>query len=685
MTDGDCPRVRRNLRYVQQVLDGRVSWVVKDPLRLQYFRFGEAEVWMMQRMDGTQPLDAIALGLREALGINATAAAIRPFVDKLKQLGLAERTREEQRILLTESLRRDRRLKLKGHGSTLLRMRFPLGDPDRVFERMARWLRFCWTPAFVILSGLAIVAYGAIITANWDAFSAGIRSMYRLSSFSAGTLAMYWIVVAAIIAIHEAGHGLTCKHFGGEVHEVGAMLLYFMPSFYCNVNDAWTFERRGQRLWVTFAGGWIQLVVAFLSAVTWLGTEPETLLHQAAFFSMLFSGGIVLLINFNPLIPLDGYYALMDWLGIPNLRARAFRHLSTVLKRNVMRVDIPATRCTPREARIFIAYGVLSLLYTALLLSSITLLLSRRLVTRFEDWGMVLAAIVVAYLLRKPLGALRRVLRVWWAERGTKGGTRRTLRFAGAGTVLLLLLLVTPWVVTAKGEAMADPPARLFLRPPEWALVTQVRVGEGQHARAGDTIAVLSSPDLELRWTHARAAVEELERQAAAQRSRGQAAETRRLELQLGFRRTELQELERRRDALTLRAPFAAIVVTPHLEERVGEGLARGDSLVQLWADGPPHVRIRLSQRDAGGISAGSLITLRFASAPGRTLRTTVAQLSPAAQAGSVELLAPLPAVAGLPVWPGMVGRAKVVVMHTTAARALLRAVRRTIRVDWWP
>ena len=76
--------------------------------------------------------------------------------------------------------------------------------------------------------------------------------------------------------IHELGHGYTCKYFGGQVHEIGAMLLYFEPAFFCNVNDAWTFPELRARLWVTAAGSWIQLVVASLAAIVWWAVAART-------------------------------------------------------------------------------------------------------------------------------------------------------------------------------------------------------------------------------------------------------------------------------------------------------------------------------------------------------------------------------------------------------------------------
>jgi len=64
---------------------------------------------------------------------------------------------------------------------------------------------------------------------------------------------LLWATGLVIIAIHELAHGYTCKYYGGQVHEIGAMLFYFEPAFFCNVNDAWTFPELRARLWVTAA------------------------------------------------------------------------------------------------------------------------------------------------------------------------------------------------------------------------------------------------------------------------------------------------------------------------------------------------------------------------------------------------------------------------------------------------
>ena len=85
---------------------------------------------------------------------------------------------------------------------------------------------------------------------NWDRFTGGVQTLFNLHG-----LFFLWIVTFTVITMHEFSHGLTCCHFGGKVKEVGFMLIYFQPAFYCDVSDSWMFPRKRDRMWVTAAGG----------------------------------------------------------------------------------------------------------------------------------------------------------------------------------------------------------------------------------------------------------------------------------------------------------------------------------------------------------------------------------------------------------------------------------------------
>jgi putative peptide zinc metalloprotease protein len=677
------PTLRRNLRFIQQIQAGKTQYVVKDPVAMKYFRFGPAETVVMRLLDGKRTLADVVETLEVEHGMKTSVPALDAFVRRLKEMGLIERTQAERSALLMDSLRRQRQMRLEGHGSTLLRMRFSLGDPDTLFTRAVPALRFFWTPGFVTMSLIAFLVYAVIVIGNWSAFTGGIARFYSPSQFTVGFLVVTYLTAVAIFIIHELGHGLTCKRLGGEVHEMGAMLLYFSPAFYCNVNDAWTFERRGDRLWVTFAGGWIQLVIAGVAAVLWMLLEPGTLPHQIAFIAMLVGGGIALLINFNPLIPLDGYYALMDWVEIPNLRARSFEYLGVQLRRKVLRLELPPPAVTPREGRIFLIYGGLAVVYIVAILSLIGFWFGGVLVGMLGGWGWAVVAFMVYKVARKLVAPIRSLAREWTDEHGSSRLKRSLLPAAAGLVVLVAASFLVPWTVRVPGSAVVEPTRLAWMRAAEDARVAAVPVAEGDLVEAGAEVALLVSTELELARARARAAVAALERDVAAALSAGHTRHAAVTGQQLERAQLMLAQIEERRGALTLRAPFRARVITPRLNEQVGARVPAGDSLLALAGTGGWRARVTLAQRHAGDIGPGSEIALRFPADPGTTWRMRVTSLAPAAREGQVVLLADLPAGAAEDrLLPGMTGRAKVSIERTNVAGATARRLRRLIRSD---
>ena len=359
------PKLRDDIKIVRRETHGQVHYIVKQPLEGKYYQFGEVEVGLMRLMDGERTPEGIADAADSTLGVRPPAGQIADFAQKLKRMGIVERTQAEQHLMLMEHLRTQRRIRARGRTQgSILRLRFSIGDPDRLFEWIVARIRWAWSPPFVIASlGLFAVYFFIIVTRRqelWD----GMVGLFTLSGFGVWDWILLYVAFLAIAIPHELGHGLTTKYFGGEVHEIGAMLFYFNPALFCNTSDAWTFERRSHRLWVTAAGPWIQLMLAALAGIVWVTTEPDTFINTFAFLTFLVGGVASVLGNMNPLLPLDGYYALSDWLEVPSLRPRAFEYWNWIGKRLMLGLDVAEPAVTPRERRIFIIYGGLALLYT---------------------------------------------------------------------------------------------------------------------------------------------------------------------------------------------------------------------------------------------------------------------------------------------------------------------------------
>src|SRR5262249_39639137 len=150
-------------------------------------------------------------------------------------------------------------------------------DPDRLFNVLEPRLRFLWTRTFFVLSAGAIAAAAWLVWVERQALVTQFPHALRWQ-----TLVLAWLAMVAATTCHEFSHGLTCKRYGGEVHEVGFLMMYGLPCFFCNVSDAWLFRERSRRLLVTLAGGYCDLVLWATAVFAWRVTRADSLPNYLA-------------------------------------------------------------------------------------------------------------------------------------------------------------------------------------------------------------------------------------------------------------------------------------------------------------------------------------------------------------------------------------------------------------------
>lgn len=421
-------------------------------------------------------------------------------------------------------------------------LRFNLFNPDQLFARMIPALRWIWTTEFVVITlGLMLVA-GWLVVLNWAEFSAHtgrLISEHYLIIFIAGTL---------VVFSHEFAHGLTCKAFGGRATEVGFLLVYyFLPALYCNVSGIHLIPQRNRRLWVIAAGLYWQLIVGTLGLLAWCALAPETLLADVALAFGIGSLADVVL-NANPLIKLDGYYFLSQWLRLPNLMDRSRVYWRGVWERILTGVR-DEKQHSRRERKIYAAFGLLSVVYTALLIGFIIAYVGEWLMDTFYLLGLLLTFVVALLFVRKPLKSLlaRMIAAVPVNERVKTLLPRRRL-IPMALALLLVALLVTPWraSVGSYGALVALPGQETIIRAPEAATLIELRVRPGDSVAPGAVIARLGNLDVEeqivqVRTELARVAAD-YDRVMGELRMRGEAAT--RADLALRQRQYEFSEID---------------------------------------------------------------------------------------------------------------------------------------------
>ncbi len=501
LLESSLPRLRDDLVLKPVGADGR--HVVKNIHSGEYFNLGPEESFLLSRLDGEADAEEIRGAYEAHFGETLDQDDLEDFVALVRERRLVRDVREN-RSDDDGLLRAMRSWPIPGVGAepepepdegtgksrkqsgNILFLRLNLFDPKWLFDRVEPYLRFVWTRAFLAISGVLIVAAGLMVWAERDGF---------VNQFAAGwgprTVALAWLALAVTTALHEAAHGLTCKHYGGEVREMGFLLMYFMPCFYCNVSDAWLISERWKRLWVTLAGGYCDLILWSLGALTWRLTQSGTAAHDFGWFVVSVCG-FRMLFNINPLIPLDGYYLLSDLIEVPNLLERSrdrFKGYGRWLFWGAARPSGEA------GGRLLLAFGaaswIFSLVFLTLTIWGFAVYFGSRATVMGVGWTVLLGTASARRLFRDfSNGEATAMIR----ER--RGRMKAWILAAGCGVPALFAVPVRD---RAGGTFQIRPSARAEIRAPIAGFLREVCGDEGGLVSTGQRFALLDVPDLESR------------------------------------------------------------------------------------------------------------------------------------------------------------------------------------------
>ena len=479
----DRPRLRQELIISQLDDTEPPSYVIKDPLTDSYFRCGRYEYFIASQLNGKTPLWEIQLRFHLEFSTPLPLSSLEEFINQLRSLGFIEEEAPESRPLLRRIAEEGRRPLLQ----RLLFIKLKAINPDRFLSWLLRHTRFLFTPYFITFSLLLMLGGAGVLIANAGEIWEGMRQLYHLRN-----IPQFWLVIFLLISLHEVAHGLTCKHFGGEVSDMGFLLLYFQPCFYCNVSDAWLFKERRQRMWVSFAGIFFDLLLLFSATIMWRISAPETWVNHFCLIVMVIAAlGVVF--NLNPLIKLDGYYLLSDYLSLPNLRQRAFGYLRSLLSPDKEELG-------KREKVVYLSYGLLGVTYSGALIGYLAVKAGKFLVDRYHGAGLVLffALLLLAFqdILRRGVAKL-----VTRPERRVKSPMRRRKKLVGTLiflTAVGLLLGLVKMELRISSECQVIPVERAIIRAEVEGILDQILVKEGDEVGQGEVVATISPREYEM-------------------------------------------------------------------------------------------------------------------------------------------------------------------------------------------
>jgi putative peptide zinc metalloprotease protein len=314
-------RLRPDLRATRVPSAEATTWIVKDPLTLEHFQFSAEEHALLEWL--RQPVSLAELQRRFARTFppqTISPEAVWDFIGRLHAAGLVITDAAGQGDELLDRMRRERNRRWSLGWTGLLAMRFRGVDPDRVLTAVHEQCRWLFSRVALVPMILVLVFALHLLLGHLDEFTGRLPAVESL--FDARNLPWLLLSIGLVKVLHELGHALACKHFGGEVRELGFMLLVFAPCLYCDVSDAWRLPSKWRRIAVSAAGIGVEMVLAAIATIIWWYAQPGVV-KLVALNIMIICSVNTLLINGNPLLRYDGYYVLSDLLEIPNLWLRS--------------------------------------------------------------------------------------------------------------------------------------------------------------------------------------------------------------------------------------------------------------------------------------------------------------------------------------------------------------------------
>lgn len=625
------PKLRSDLIVRQQVEKEEIFYLIKDPITMDYYKFSSHEWDILSLFDGEHTEEEIVdLHNKKHPAEIIDEDDVEFYKDDLKGLELLDIPAMEKNLMLMERIRSQRKLRLNpGRWGNLSDVILTTWNPDEFLGKIVKPLRPLWTKEFFIVSFIGVLLMLCINFVKWDEFTQGVIELYSFTDKSLWQILVFIFLMTATGTFHEFGHALTLKHYGGEIRSMGFSLFYFSPAFYVDISDSYLLPRR-ERMWVTFAGTYSELVVCSLASFIWFFAVPGTLLYEFSFQLILFTGFSSFLINMNPLIKLDGYFALMDVLGIPDLREESFAFLERWIKKNIFRLQVEEQEeLTRRKKRIFIIYSVLAILYTLSIYLFFLLWLRNIYLESFRQVGNLLFLATLYLFFRKELFQMLSFAKFVYLDKKEVLMRRKKLLLGIAAIVAILLLL--PWThMKISGSGVIAPVKKVEIRCETDGFVRRVSAQESTVVSAGSELAVLENPDLQQQLFRSAAKLQTIDSEIARLQLQQDSVQYR---MKLSARDqalSENEELQRKTAKLKLVAPSSGTILTPYLDQRVGMYYPKGGLFCEM-AD-LSHVMLQVIVREyhIPDVQPGQKVRLKFDAYPTETFQGTVEEISSA-------------------------------------------------------
>jgi putative peptide zinc metalloprotease protein len=665
------------------------------------FRFPPANWELAQFFDGTRSYKEVADEYSAKTNTVLSEDDAREFAQALEEIGFWHRTTQEKNILLMQKDANKRRKALKATKSKwgdLAEISFPAVNPDRFltwFHSYTYWIYTWW---FTCITLVFFGVMTGITVTHWSEIGRDTLQFFKFTEKSWNDVLIFYVSAVVSMCWHEIGHGHATKHYGGRVPAMGFLLIYLTPGFFTDTTEGQVTATRHQRFIISLAGAWSELYICVAATIVWWATPPDTTAHNVAYVMMLITGIASILINFNPLIKLDGYYMMCESLGLSDLKEDSTTYVSSWVKRHIwdLPVEVPYV---PRQRRLgYVIYAVASGLYSYTVLFIIARFVGNVFRNFDPDWSFIPELLTAAFIFRGRIGKLVKFMKLVYLDKRDRVRSWAVFRHPLYVVAAVLIFCLLPlWHESITGRFVLEPQHVAFVRALVPGSITQIYTSEGTSIASGAPLFRMNNlnlrsaqdknaADYATAGMHATSALLRYSDYGSAAQERERLAE-------------QSRTVNAQAATLDISSPISGVVMTPRLSDLLGSHVAEGTELAEVADLANMQARMFMSEYDLHRLQLGAPARLMVDGSV-RKLRSEVASIAPrssAIDAALVEpnkfqgLRAPNYYVVDMPIAnpegalkPGMVGTARVYGLRRSILELIyVEAKRGLVRKLW--
>lgn len=306
--------------YSQTKSDGSTVSILRDTKLGKYHQLSEEGRFIWNLLDGQSSINDITLQYYlKYKAFNPKAVSV--FLINLYNAGFIhlevneQLTSQDQKIpIWMEALSKVR---------SVMEYRLAFGNADDWISKA--YAGFAW----IFYTRLAHLCWLVISVFGFIAFCSGFSASVDLLSVSPNKwqlIILSFFLTTLTIPLHELAHAFTTKYYGRKVYCFGVGWLWVGPFAFCDTSDMWLSPPK-ERVAVDLAGIYLNTILAGLAGFAALASSSSYPTLSVIFELFALSSYLIVVANLSPVIELDGYYALMDYLDKPNIRLSAVKWL----------------------------------------------------------------------------------------------------------------------------------------------------------------------------------------------------------------------------------------------------------------------------------------------------------------------------------------------------------------------